>query len=464
MSDDIKNVLLVTIDSLRYDYVSCYGEPSNTTPNIDSLADSGIKFEEAIATASHTKDSFPGILTSSLPSEQGCHHISEEKTSIAEVFRDAGYETAGFHSTPMMNPSNNYDRGFDTFVDLADHDSASALSSVGDFLPTPLLDIGHRFVEQLNLLGHTDEVDSVVDASDLTSRGIDSFSTSSPPRFLFVHYMDVHTPYNPPEEYYENHVSGDLSQEEIERINNELLSNKNQFRGDPDDVDREDLELAKELYKGTIRFVDDNIGTLVDELKQQDLWEDTLMVVAADHGEEFGEHGGFFHGQKLYEEVIRVPFILAGGAVESHTVEDQVSLLDLAPTVLDLSGQSPAESVLGESLASATDQQQPSTEYALSESTVKKLGQDIGRTISCRSSDGRKLIYNETDSEWTDNEYEFYDLEEDPEEEQNLIDDIPESRIEDLKERIEFLIEGEIVQDDFDDAAEDRLKSLGYLE
>lgn len=464
MTLGVDNVLLVTIDSLRYDYVSCYDETVDTTPNIDSLAESGIKFEEAIATASHTKDSFPGILTSSLPSEQGSHHISSDKTSIAEIFRENSYNTAGFHSTPMMNPANNYDRGFETFLDLADNDDPSTLSSAGKLLPMPLIDIGHRLVERFNLFGKADEVDTMVNANDLTSRALDYLSTSSTPRFLFVHYMDVHTPYNPPAEYYEDNVSGILSSEDIEQVNNALLSNKNKYRGDPEEVNQEDLELAKELYKGTIRFVDDNIGTLVDELKKRDCWNNTLLVVAADHGEEFGEHGGFFHGQKLYEEVIRVPFIISGGAIESHTVEEQVSLLDLAPTVLDLCGQSPADSMLGESLASAVNKQQPSSEYALSESTVKKLGQDIGRTISCRSSDGRKLIYNETDPEWTDSEYEFYDLEEDSGEQQNLIDEVSESQIEDLKERIDFLIEGEIVQDDFDDAAEDRLKSLGYLE
>lgn len=465
MHASVKNVLLVTIDSLRYDYVSCYGEVANTTPTIDTLAEDGIKFGEAIATASHTKDSFPGILTSSLPSEQGCHHISEDKTSIAEVFRNEGYTTAGFHSTPMMNASNNYDSGFNTLVDLAEHESAEGkFNSFLQFIPSSLLGLGHQLVERYNLVDRAAGTESTVDANELTDNVIGYLAENREPRFLFVHYMDAHTPYKPPEKYQQEFVGEQLSDERIGEVNDALLSNKNLSRGNPGNVQKGDLELAKELYKGTIRFVDEEIKRIVNTLKQQDEWEDTLLIVTADHGEEFGEHGGFFHGQKLYEEVIRVPLIIAGGQAVNHHVESQVSLLDLAPTILDLSGIPIAESMLGETLASAVQYGQPTTEYALAESTVKQLGQDVGRTIACRAADGRKLIWNESEVEWCDSEFEFYDLVEDPDESKHTIDGISQSSLEDLKESIELLKQGEIVQDEIDHAAEDRLKSLGYLE
>lgn len=461
---DADNVIFLTIDSLRHDFVSCYGKISNTTPVIDELADSGVKFQEAVSTASHTKDSFPGILTSSLPSIQGSHHISDDKTSIAEVFRDNGYNTLGLHSTPMMNATNNYAKGFDTFLDLADDEQPHIdISSVLDYIPNTVLDSVHRVVERLNFAG-VEQVDSVVNADDLTEKFLDHFSPSETPQFYFIHYMDVHTPYSPPVSYYEEFISEDISDEKIEEVNELLLANKNTFRGDPDSVSDRDLEIAKALYKGTVRFVDDNIGEIVTDLKNQGEWENTLLVISADHGEEFREHGGFFHGQKLYDELIRVPLILAGGTVPDHHVEKQVSLLDLAPTIIDLCGLSTPDSMLGESLGEAVLSEQPKTEYALSEATVKRLGKDIGRTISCRSADGRKLIFNETDPEWADTEFEFYDLQEDPNEQENIIETVLDDEIQDLQEQIKDVAQGKITQDDMDAMAEERLKSLGYLE
>jgi arylsulfatase A-like enzyme len=464
MTTKANSVLLITIDSLRQDFVSCYSDSPVTTPCIDTLADTGIRFEEAISTASHTKDSFPGILTSSLPSEQGRHHISPDNISVAEAFQQDGYETAGFHSTPMMSSSNNYDMGFGTFVDMAGDDTHTGISSIKSHFPKPLLSIADQIVERFNIVGYADEVSLTVNAADLTERVLEYLTKSTSPQFLFVHYMDVHTPYTPPKEYIQEYVSKDLSDRKIQEINNSLLANKNSVRGNPDLVQQEELDLAKDLYRGAIRFVDNQIKEIVDTLKEQRKWKNTLIIVTSDHGEEFGEHGGFFHGQKLYEELLRVPLIISGGVVENHTIKNQVSLLDLAPTILDLSNIDIPETMSGKSLSEIAQGGQPTTKYALSETTVKKLGEDIGRTISCRSSNNKKLIYNEDDPEWTKSEFEFYDLNTDPNETQNLFNHIHHDQIQDLRKHIDELANGRIAQDEMEDAAEERLKSLGYLE
>ncbi len=364
----------------------------------------------------------------------------------------------------MMSMTNNYANGFDTFLDLADHEEARFdISSILDYLPNRVLDNAHRLVEQLNF-ADVEQVDSVADATKLTEQFQEHILKTETPRFCFIHYMDVHTPYTPPARYYKNFLSSDISEQKINEVNDLLLSNKDLFRGDPASVSERDLEIAKALYKGAIRFVDDNVGELVNHLKNIGEWENTLLVISADHGEEFREHGGFFHGQKLYEELIRVPLIFSGGAVPNHHVENQVSLLDLAPTIIDLCGLSPPDSMLGESLGNTVITKQPKTEYALSEASVKRLGTDIGRTISCRAADGRKLIFNETDSDWSDTKFEFYNLQEDPNEQDNLIGTVPDDELQDLRERIESLAQGEISQDDMGGVVEDRLKSLGYLE
>jgi len=458
-----ENLLLITIDSLRADRVGAYGYDLAVTPTIDRLAEEGTRFTEAIATSSHTKDSFPGMFSSVLPSLQGNHHVDSSYEPLASVLSNAGYRTAGFHSTPMM-ASYDYHVGFDEFVDLADRETKSGHSSdLLGMVPNVLLDPLHRIVKKYAPVGGVDSVESRASAEAVTSAAKESLSPLETPFFLFVHYMDVHTPYWPPRTYVDEYANG-LSEERIRELNDLLLEHKDSIHGDPSSVSEAELSQLDDLYDASIRYVDDCIGQLLDSLEDHDLTDETLVVLTADHGEEFREHGGFFHGQKLYEELIKVPLVFSGAKIPKRTRSTQVSHLGLMPTILDLLGVDRPSTAIGTSFSQLITGNEGGDEFALSETTVKRLGQDAGRVISCRHESGLKLIYNETETEWGADTWELYDLNIDPGEESNLFENRQDGTIEELRRQIAELREGDITQRGEDEEVMDRLRDLGYTD
>lgn len=464
-----KNVIYVVADSLRADALGDFGDMGET-PFLDSLLKDNVAFTDAVATSSHTKDSFPALFSSMLPTVQGHHHIGDAGPTLAGEFRRHGYDTLGVHSAPFMAVREfNYHRGFDVFVDEYDRENSptrpsrtkSWIQRAARYLPNRLLvALERQYMRRLTK--EANEVYASAPAEDVTPRAIDLFDSGTAPRFLFIHYLDTHVPYVPPQEF----VDSDIFEQRMAHVNRKLLRNYDDRIGDPSSITETEVAQLEELYAGAVRYVDHNIERLVTTLQGRGQWEDTVLVFTGDHGDEFREHGGFGHGQKLYEEVIRVPLVIAGPSVPNRTIDTQFSLLDLPPTVLDLVDLDAPAEFLGISFEPAiAGTERVSREYAFSETMLKQLGIDRGRLVSCRSDDGKKLLYTGDEDLSSMAEWEYYDLEADPGEEDNLFDqEADDDRLANLQDCIERYCDGGQVTDDFvtDETIQRRLEHLGY--
>jgi arylsulfatase A-like enzyme len=312
------NVVLIVIDTLRTDGIGCYGAGRNTSPHIDALASEGIRFARAYSTAPWTKPAVASILTGLYPSAHGADDLRVplpwKVSTLAEILGENGYATAAVVSHTLIGSRHQYQQGFDKYLQpkvlrtrelSTDHVTTSAL----------------RFVRQL--------------------------AERDGPFFLFVHYFDPHYPYMPrPEVGYAGAGVGRLQGGEPVKDLVEMLPS----------MTPEELAFVRALYDEEIHFTDAGVGRLLDGLSEAGLADETLVVLTADHGEEFGERGWIGHTRTLYEELVRVPMILRlpGGDHAGRVVETPVSVVDVAPTVLDLAGIGAPESAFhGRSLLPA---------------------------------------------------------------------------------------------------------------
>lgn len=304
------NVVLVSIDTLRADHVSAYGYPRQTTPQIDRLAAGGVRFSNAFASASWTLPSHASLFTSQLPSVHGARHdraaLPAAATTLAESLSAAGFATAGFVSWVYVGARYGFAQGFDEYRELVD---ASRLEFASG--------------------GGAARAETVIDAAV-------GWLATAPrrPFFLFVHLFDPHLDYAPPEPY------GALFGGDPAASDGRYASVRPHIAylhaDPPAPLSPAARERLTALYDGEIRYVDDQLGRLMSALARRG--EECLVVVLSDHGEEFGEHGSFEgHGWTLYDEVLRVPLVmrLPGGEAAGAVLDAPVSLLDVAPTILD---------------------------------------------------------------------------------------------------------------------------------
>jgi arylsulfatase A-like enzyme len=321
----VENVLLVSIDSLRADRVGAYGNPRATTPTLDRLAAEGVRFENAASPTSWTLPSHVALLTG-----RSQHHhrtilvddrIPGSERLLAEVLGGRGYETVGFYSGPLLDPAYGFDRGFAAYVGCESPETA-ALRGVESY------DSSHR--DRTN--------DRIADAFRAWVA-----RRSTRPFFAFVHMWDVHYDYIPPEPYaamFDPGYTGRLDGRNILGA------------GFPLNASARDVEHLLALYDGELRYTDDTIGRLLAMLDEKGLLERTLVVVVADHGDQFLEHGGKGHQSSLFEELVHVPMILwaRAGLPRGRHVAAPVSLVDVAPTILDALGLPPLDGADGETL------------------------------------------------------------------------------------------------------------------
>jgi arylsulfatase A-like enzyme len=343
----MRDLLLVTVDSLRYDHVSAYGYNQDTTPFICDLASKSHVFDEAYAHAGATRASFPTILTSSYPLMYGGHEmISEDRTMISEVLADAGYRVGGFHSNLFLSSDAGYGRGFDRF-----YDSKSDPSVVYKFRKVFRRNLSQDGVIYKTLKWAFDKTEQkagvelgslYTPADKLTDRAIQWIEKGdgNSPTFAWIHYMDVHHPYVPPKEHQKPFRGQDtISERHAIKLRRKMLE-------DPMGLtDKERSEIV-DLYDAEVRFTDAEIRRLVDAARK--ILDDPVIIFTSDHGEELGERGEYGHG-KLYEECVHVPLVINDGTGASRK-DSLVGLLDVAPTLVDYADHSSPDSFCGHNL------------------------------------------------------------------------------------------------------------------
>ena len=301
------NLVLISLDTTRRDHTSVYGYERETTPNLEKLAADGVRFALAYAPSATTGPTHATLFTALHPITHGVVKnglvLTPPHVTIAERLHEAGWSTGGIVSSYVLDERFGYAQGFESWDD--DFDSKTAT------------------VRNENWEGTQVEVfDRTADATtDRVIAWLDAARAKERPFFLFVHYNDPHAPYVPPLEFAR--------------------------RFPPADVPQGGLRVLVAQYDAEIAFTDHHIGRLLTALDDWDLADNTLVAVTADHGEGLMQHGQMLHGVQIYEEQVRVPLLLRwpGRLTAGHVVARPVSLIDLAPTLLELMGLAPAPNV-----------------------------------------------------------------------------------------------------------------------
>ncbi|MUV87329.1 sulfatase-like hydrolase/transferase [Natronomonas sp. CBA1123] len=393
----VSNVVLVTVDSLRADAIAPYDDERHT-PVLDSLADRGTVFENAFATGNWTPFSFPSIL-SSRPVFADTGDIGvESANSLATVLSEAGVSTAGFNAANgFLTEHWNYDSGFDEFDAFVADIGSSIYSQYLASHPTveawlQLATSPFRRAASW-LRGGSDDKPFLNTSrmADVEGAAESFIEETESPFFLWVHYMDTHTPYVPAPRYIRE-VSGDTV-----GTHRMLLAHAQTGLGR--EVSDRTLESLRMLYQGATRQVDASIGRLLEALDAAGVGEETAFVVAGDHGEEFQEHGHLAHYPKLYDELIRVPLLVDVPGAEPRRVERQVSLDSIPPTIADLLGAEAPPAWAGDTLVpTVTSGADPADDPVVS---VTVRGEDVTDQPIPRALDDGDLLVSVRDEEWT---------------------------------------------------------------
>jgi arylsulfatase A-like enzyme len=326
------DVVLVSIDSLRADHLGAYGYARPTSPTIDRLAAGGVRFEYAISTTSWTLPAHAALFTGLYDSAHGLvdngQRMSEVHVTLAERFRDAGYHTAGFFGAPYLHPTFGLDQGFDVYENCMTPELASAESARADFFSA-------------KSFAHADVTGPRTLAA--VQRWLETLDER--PFLLFLHLWDVHYDYIAPREYVERFDPDYDGPIDGRNVYESLAIHKR--------MPARDLQHLIARYDAEIRFTDEMLGRVLAALEERGRLRDAIVVVTADHGEEFFEHGGKGHQRTLYDEVVRVPLVLSwpGRVPAGVVVADQVRLIDVMPTLLALAGLSAPPGVQGRDLS-----------------------------------------------------------------------------------------------------------------
>ncbi|MGM0558855.1 MAG: sulfatase-like hydrolase/transferase [Myxococcota bacterium] len=381
--DPPPNLIVLLIDTVRQDHVGYAGYERNTTPNIDKLADESVVFMDAYAPSPHTPRSIPPLFFSEYPSRIDWTHptynypkIKPENVSVFEVLDDHGYENVGVSSHFYFSEDQGIRQGFDTW----DNEGALSISESNSDIAAPR--IWKKLEPEIERLAQGWKQDQ------------QQFS-------LFIHMFEPHAQWIGHDEF--DFGRGDSPRER--HINN---------------------------YDSEIAYVDSYVGRVIQKLKDTGLYEDSVIVLTSDHGEGFNEHGYFFHGQTLYNEVIKVPLLFRVPGWFSRKVDGPVSLIDVGPTILELFGYTVPNEFRGVSLVDtmmgrADVPDRPVFAELLPYTNWKEKHQAI-----IWGTDKLIMVL-------THGTKELYDLEDDPGEQDNIREE-DEERAEELEKRLyEFM-------------------------
>ena len=435
------SVLLIIVDALPAGHSSAYGYARQTTPAFEALAKEGVRFEHAISASPWTLPALASILTGTLPTrhQAGIHldpwtmddrrlaKMNENIVTMAEVFRQKGYATAGFFENPFAHPGYGLNRGFDLY----------------DYAPG----------DNLNLR----RADMVTATA---SRWLLTRERKNQPFFMTVHYFDPHLAYDPPPQFMVAYVYG--YQGKLVPPFNPPLDEFKKLKFGEVKPPAEDRAFIEGLYDAEVAFTDSQIGAFLDLLRKEGLYDNTLIILTADHGEEFWEHGGFEHGHTLYRELLEVPLLIKfpRGKWAGAAVKERISMMDLFPTVMAYLGWPVPFAVDGRSFLPAGDAdfQFPPRASIISENLHYGPEQ---QSIYCGAF---QLIINRVTGR-----LQLYNVNADPAETQNILGQ-PEALPAECKEQVKGVAKKlqELAKEPareypLDEETKTKLRALGYI-
>lgn len=356
--------------------------------------------------------------------------LMKRRQPISKILQRKGYSTGAFHSNPYLSQIFGYDRGFDVFSDEIARNRGNGHASFSHMLGRRLLRalhsntifapvirslnrsigllkrfewLSHQLIEE-GKGGHL----AYTRAAQINEKAIQFIQNHQEPFFLWVHYMDAHTPFLPPQSYIEENDLKISRSEAIRLYRKQVSSNVN--------FTKKEIQKLKVLYTIEIKYMDAEIGNFLEYLRGKGLLKRSTIAITSDHGEEFQEHGNLLHKEKLYNELLHVPLFIQDPELQGKKISRPISLVDLAPTLLDLLGFSKPKKMHGQSLLPLIKEENRNCSKVISEVSSTDFMELPSSTVKIALlQDDWKLIHNKNERD------ELYRITTDPKEETNLI-------------------------------------------
>ena len=430
---DRPNIIIYMVDTLRADHLGAYGYPKDISPRIDEFARESVLFANAQAQSPWTRASVASLFTGLWPQVHGAKDdkdkLADSALTLAERLRELGYRTAAITGNGNANGPFGFAQGFDYFKYLADNSQDDPLATSED--------IHQAVLEWLEL------------------------HASAQPFLLYVHTIDPHAPYDPPERH-RSRWAPEVDDVSIGSI--EAIGKLGQL--DPEAATARAQDLLA-LYDAEVAYTDESFGRLLDELRARHLYDDSLVVFLSDHGEEFFDHGGWTHGKTLYSEMLDVPLIvkLPDGVGAGKKISGLAEHIDLMPTILDLIASEVPAGIQGRSLLP----------MILTDDTGDGSGDWGLANVALRGIEATSLI----DGDWKiilrhesgESHYpELYARRDDPRERQNLapaneiVARFFAQRLAEIEEATEGALEQETIDEEAMLEVREQLRALGYIQ
>ena len=484
------NIVLIVMDTARAD-VFMELHRTDSIPFFADIDAKSTQFTSAFASAPWTLPSHASLFTGSFPSKHGGHaghkKLHDSYTTLPEVFSNENYETVAVSNNTWINEEFGFGQGFDKFyknwqyIQSKTDFGTIARQEEGNgkfrkiaeriFEGNPLTNLFNALYGRFYRKTHDD-------GAARTNQWISNWLTSrnnSRQFFLFINYLEPHLEYRPPREHATEFLPDSVSYEEAMNVNQDAWT----YIADSVQMSEADFDVLRALYRAEITYLDERIGELQEQLEAAGEWNDTIFVVTGDHGENIGDHALMDHQYCLYDTLIHVPLVIAGGAFDGGgTVDDLVQLTDLGPTLLDAAGiEAPEfrEQAQGQSFYPEAENEAREyvfAEYLAPQPSMEALEKRVGtlpddirrfdRSLRAVRSQEWKLIRG------SDESTELYNVADDPGESTDLSEVYPE-RAEALSTNLnEWLdsfehadIDGNVAMTD---ETANRLEDLGYLQ
>ena len=483
------NILFVVLDATRADVCSCYGEEQPTTPALDSLAENGILFEQAISPAPWTLPALASVFTGLYPSQLGIYGsraLNDKHPTLAQVLEQSGYTTFGITSNSWLSAEFGLQRGLGSvhkqWQIWQDEHEVNKLVLLQKSQHSTWIDTVVRELSRGNIIKnllngafhHLFAYRRDLGASRILrplTRWIESQET---PWFALIHYLEAHLEYKPPHRWADRFTS-DRGRAKVWRSSDQWRAAWRHIAG-VELLSEADLLTWQELYKAEVAYADYHLSLLLDWLRSTDRLHNTLVIVVADHGENLGEHRLLNHQYCVYDTLLRVPLVMSCPALlpVNERVPYQVQTLDLFKTVLDVIDVAAPASASMNMLAGSEARpftvaeygtpHPPHSRYLAQYGLEKKDLARFERGLTAIRTRTHKLIVG------TDSSVELYAWPDDPFEEQDLTDQLPKLASElratlgcwqeEIGATSTSALEGDM---QMDPATAARLEALGYL-